>query len=119
MHEKTGWRRRDDTPGVLRLQSEFALPAVRSWTARLRRRRHALQRRQSTADVRRAELPRVDVRGGGDGSIEEDIGDTAAAAAAGRSGIPLRVVTVADGGAVVAFGVTTGEVPNINRAREG
>lgn len=57
--------------------------------------------------------------GGGDGSIEEDIGDTAAAAAAGRSGIPLRVVTVADGGAVVAFGVTTGEVPNINRAREG
>jgi hypothetical protein len=49
--------------------------------------------------------------GGGGGGIEEDIGD--AAAAAGRSGIPLRVVTVADGGAVVAFGVTKGEVPSI------
>ena len=31
-----------------------------------------------------------------------------------RSGIPLRVVTVADGGAVIAFAVTNGDVPSIN-----
>ena len=30
--------------------------------------------------------------------------------------IPLRVVTVANGGAVVAFGMTNGEVPSINQA---
>jgi hypothetical protein len=33
-----------------------------------------------------------------------------------KSGIPLRVVTVADGGAVIAFGVTNGEVPRINHS---
>ncbi|KAL7540739.1 hypothetical protein ACHAXR_010343 [Thalassiosira sp. AJA248-18] len=32
-----------------------------------------------------------------------------------RSGIPLRVVTVADGGAVIVFGVTNGDVPSINQ----
>ena len=30
------------------------------------------------------------------------------------TGIPLRVVTVADSGAVIAFGVTNGDVPSIN-----
>jgi len=34
---------------------------------------------------------------------------------AATSGIPLRVVTVADGGAVIAFGLTNGEVPSINQ----
>jgi hypothetical protein len=48
----------------------------------------------------------------GEGAIE-DIGDVKG------SGIPLRVVTVADGGAVVAFGVTKGEVPSINRPKDG
>ena len=33
-----------------------------------------------------------------------------------KSGIPLRIVTVADGGAVIAFGVTNGEVPCINHS---
>ena len=33
-----------------------------------------------------------------------------------KSGIPLRIVTVADGGAVIAFGVTNGEVPRINHS---
>ncbi|KAL3776097.1 hypothetical protein ACHAW5_002749 [Stephanodiscus triporus] len=42
----------------------------------------------------------------------EDIGNT-------KSGIPLRVVTVADGGAVIAFGVTNGEVPSINQPKKG
>ena len=31
----------------------------------------------------------------------------------GRSSIPLRVVTVADGGACMAFGITHGDVPSI------
>ncbi len=31
-----------------------------------------------------------------------------------RQGIPLRVVTVADSGAVIVFGVTNGDVPNIS-----
>ncbi|KAL3758305.1 hypothetical protein ACHAWU_004270 [Discostella pseudostelligera] len=34
-----------------------------------------------------------------------------------KSGIPLRVVTVADGGAVIAFGVTNGDVPCINQSQ--
>lgn len=33
-----------------------------------------------------------------------------------KSGIPLRIVTVADGGAVIAFSVTNGEVPRINHS---
>lgn len=33
-----------------------------------------------------------------------------------KSGIPLRVVTVADGGAVIAFGVTNGDVPIVNQS---
>lgn len=32
-----------------------------------------------------------------------------------NGGIPLRVVTVSDGGAVIAFGVTDGNVPSINK----
>lgn len=36
-----------------------------------------------------------------------------------KSGIPLRIVTVADGGAVIAFGVTNGEVPRINHSGKG
>lgn len=34
-----------------------------------------------------------------------------------KSGIPLRVVTVADGGAVIAFGVTNGDVPCIKQSQ--
>ncbi len=34
----------------------------------------------------------------------------------GGIGIPLRVVTVADGSAVIAFVVTNGEVPSIKRS---
>ena len=30
-----------------------------------------------------------------------------------NSEIPLRMVTVSDGGAIIAFGVTNGDVPNI------
>lgn len=33
-------------------------------------------------------------------------------------GIPLRVVTVADSGAVIAFGLTSGEVPSTNQANK-
>jgi hypothetical protein len=62
-------------------------------------------RKRPTFDVLSSLVSMCEGGGGG------DVGD--AAAAAGRSGIPLRVVTVADGGAVVAFGVTKGEVPSI------
>jgi len=45
-----------------------------------------------------------------EGDADEGINDAAA------SGIPLRVATVADGGAVIVFGVTSGDVPSINQA---
>jgi len=43
--------------------------------------------------------------------VKEDVNKCSNGAA---GGIPLRVVTVADGGAVIAFGVTNGDVPYIN-----
>lgn len=46
--------------------------------------------------------------------VEEDEGGGGTSLNRPKSGIPLRVVTVADGGAVIVFGVTNGDVPNIH-----